>query len=112
MKTLGRYKITYFKNYGILSQYKDLISHIDYEKDIKQRYEDLKKEKNLKEYEKQYEEIEKYVKETYGDNWFTDQSPLYLAKETGILILSEYQGKEHKVKIEQVYDSKDSSKID
>lgn len=83
MKILGIYKITYDDG---LSQIKNLISHEEY----------------LKTFELEYEKGKKLRKQLFGDYWFTDKSPLFLAISTGVLSLPSHQGGDTKCLIEKI----------
>lgn len=100
MKTLGRYQITY--GCGVTQQ-KDLIEHDDYVNIIKPtRVEimelDMKtpQSNNIK---KKIKKLKNELLETFGDNWFTNQSPIYGALDTGILSLPNAQGGDHRCEL-------------
>lgn len=90
-KIKGKYQIIY--NCGI-TQIKYLVSHDDYVnifKASKERIFDIEIKNNFKE-TKESKRIKTELKIMFGDNFFTDKSPLYNAYLTGILELSKNQG--------------------
>jgi hypothetical protein len=89
------YKIIY-KN-GV-TQVKNLIEHIDYETVIKPKLVEIYELEVLKK-DREASIIKKELKETFGENYFTDKSPLYYGIETGILSLLPQQGGDHSVNI-------------
>jgi hypothetical protein len=58
-------------------------------------------EKNGKESVKS-RELKRDIKDMFGNNFFTDSSPLYKAIETGYIELSESQCSKHKCKLEKI----------
>lgn len=97
-KTLGKYKIIY--NNGI-TQIKDLIGHDDFENIIvpkSNEIHDLMLVKN----ESQAKLIKQELYEMFGDDYFTDKSPLYGAFLTGVLSLPKNQGGDTSCKIEKL----------
>jgi hypothetical protein len=105
MNILSQYKIIY-KNGAI--QYKNLISHSAYLgiiKPIRKKIYELESEENKyvrKANQSQIKRLKRRLIEMYGVNWFTDQSPLFYAIETGILKLLPQQGGSHQIKIEKI----------
>ena len=87
-RTLGKYKITYQS--GVV-QFKDLVSHDTFLNDIKPKQEEIYalESKGKKDKAKKLKDL---MKEWYGDEWFTDRSPLFRAVETGTLNLPKTQG--------------------
>lgn len=114
MKVIARYKITYpdYADGNGMSQFKYLINSEDYIVDIKPKYLEIaffeaeqtkykKKHDKYKELDKKISNIKSYIKKTYGDEFFTNESPLYLSKyNNGIMMLPEWQGGEQKVILE------------
>ena len=95
---IGKYKLTYSSG---ISNEKDLIRHDDFVNIIKPTTHaigglDSKRDKML------IGQLKGVLNELFGDNWFTDESPLYNGIETGILVLHENQGGEHKYKAEKL----------
>ena len=113
-KVLGIYRITYPK-YG-MSQVKNLISHEDYEstyklwnsrkQELEAELGDLNKKKHPdKAIELRYEikQCKAKIKELFGDEFFTDQSPIWLSQKTGgVMFLSEWQGGVIEVELEKL----------
>jgi len=95
MKIIGTYKITYDSS-GVV-QFMNLITHLDYMQIIYPRQLTLRTAGK-----KMTKRIKAELLELFGENWFTDKSPLGLAMETGILKLPETQGGEHKCIIEKI----------
>lgn len=114
MKIIACYKVTYpdYADGNGMSQFKNLISHKDFVSDIKPKYCEIalleaeqtkykKKNDKYKELDKKISEIKSYIKKTYGEEFFTDESPLYMSKcNNGIMLLPEWQGGEQKVILE------------
>lgn len=97
-RRLGRYQVTY--NNG-LTQELDLISHNDFIGIIKTNKDEIydlinhpdNKNPKTKEYHLKIAAIMKrQLSEMFGDNYFTTESPIYKAIETGILSLPLLQG--------------------
>lgn len=98
-KIISQYKITYANGF---IQTKDLISQSDYDSvlvPLKNQIQEL--EKNGKESVKS-KELKNEIKEMFGSNFFTDDSPLYKAIETGYIELPESQGGKQKCKLELI----------
>lgn len=98
---IAKYRITYP---GGISQTKNLIRHEDYQNIIKPKLSEayyLEKENNFKP-TPESEAIKSDLKRRFGAHWFTDKSPIWDARTTGILSLLPQQGGEHKVLIEQL----------
>lgn len=101
MKIIKKYKITYKYDTKLkytVSQYKYLISYSDYINDIKPKLEEIynleclmnsvsKNNNKYKEAKQRISEIKKHIHDTYGDYYFTDNSPLYKSIFTGVLII-------------------------
>lgn len=99
-KILGTYKITYD---GGVTQFKDLISQEDYDNILKPLKQSIQELEGIKNTDKAFPAAQKTIKENkrqifemFGDNYFTSESPLFYAIETGILKLPIHQGGEHK----------------
>ena len=90
---IAKYQITY-KN-GVVQE-KNLISHSDFENIIKptnDRIYDLIRDKsNVEANSLEVKLLKAELKEKFGSEWFTDNSPLFEAITTGILELPESQG--------------------
>lgn len=112
-KVLGIYRIIYPK-YGI-SQIKNLISHSDYE-NLYKRWNDKKQELELelsslnkkkhvdkiKEINSEIKGIKKKLTDLFGNEFFTDESPIWLSQKTGnCMLLSNWQGGVIEVQLEQ-----------
>lgn len=98
MQILGVYKIHYL-DYNII-QFKNLISHNDYLTDIKPSYNEIDFYELKKETQALAKAIKKRLRETYGEHWFTDESPLFESAHSGCLKL--YNGKEIRVGIDKI----------
>jgi hypothetical protein len=100
MKILGTYTITYDGN---ISQEKNLIEHSDYICVIKptnQKITELEMKQPLSNNtKKKIKALKQELLEMFGENWFTNQSPLFEAMETGILSLPKQQGGDHNCKV-------------
>ena len=97
-RIIGRYKITYHND---VIQEMDLITQDDYESIVKPTQDnifDLKRDGK----EKEADELKKQLKQMFGDNYFTDGSPIYQAFKTGILSLPKTQGGDKPCKVEAV----------
>jgi len=113
-KSLGLYRITYPK-YN-MSHVKNLISHEDYETTYKlwntrkQGLESELAELNKKKHQDRFNELrteikqcKTKIKELFGDEFFTDKSPLWLSQKTGgCMFLSDWQGGVIEVKLEKI----------
>jgi len=95
-KIKATYRIEYSNG---MVQYKNLITDEDYQRIIKPIDSAVGQLNIHKEYSSQVHSLKKTIKDLFGDEYFTDVSPLFLAIKTGKLILPESQGGEHKVKI-------------
>lgn len=116
MKAIARYKITYpdYADGNGTSQFKYLINHEDFVSDIKPKYIEIasleaeqtkykKKNDKFKVLGNKISEIKSYIKGTYGDEFFTTESPLYLSQSNnGLMTLSEWQGGEMRVVLEKL----------
>ena len=112
---LGVYRITY-PGYNDTSQVKNLISHEAYEKtykmwngrkqDLEGELAELNKKKNPDKAAELRDEIKKCktkIKELFGGEFFTDQSPIWLSQKTGgVMFLSDWQGSVIEVKLEKI----------
>ncbi len=113
-KILGTYRITYPK-YG-MSQVKNLISHEDYEstyklwnsrkQELESELADLNKKKHpdkAVEVRYQVKQCKAKIKELFGDEFITDQAPIWLSQKTGgCMYLSEWQGGVIEVELEKI----------
>lgn len=113
-RVLGVYRITYPK-YG-MSHVKNLISHDDYETTYKlwntrkQELESELAELNKKKHQDRFNELrteikqcKSKIKELFGDEFFTDQSPLWLSQKSGgAMFLSPWQGGVIDVELEKI----------
>jgi len=88
---LGKYKFTY--QCGTV-QILDLISHEDFEKIIKPAKDKIYMLEFTNKWKPtgQSKEIKKELKLMFGENYFTDCSPLFEAYKTGFLTLPKCQG--------------------
>lgn len=114
MKILGAYRITYPK-YG-MSHVKNLVSHDEYVNSYKplnarkQELEIALAELNKKRHPDQADELRREIGSIkaelynmFGDEFFTDQSPLWLSQETdGIMFMPAHQGGGIEVKLEKL----------
>lgn len=68
-------------------QKKNLISHSEYLKTIKPAWDTIEilEKKNKGKETKESRNIKRYLKTTFGEHWFTDDSPLYKAIESNLL---------------------------
>ena len=110
---IGTYIITYPNN-GNVKQKKNLISHYDYINVIKPSFAKIltlsseqikygKKNKRYAEIECEIKGIKKMLNEKFGDEYFTDNSPLYNSiKNDGIMKLPLWQGGEIKVELKKI----------
>lgn len=96
MKILGIYKIVY--NNGF-EQTKNLISHTDYIEIIKPISSIAANLELSKSTRNEAKVLKKLLKNMFGDEWFTDNSPLFESIKTGILSLPKHQGGDHKIKV-------------
>jgi hypothetical protein len=114
-KILGIYKITY-PGYNT-SQVKNLISHEDYvnsykmwnsrKQELELALADLNKKKHpdqAEELKREIGSIKAKLYDMFGDEFFTDQSPIWMSQKTGgVMFLSEWQGGVIEVKLEKIY---------
>lgn len=112
-KVLGVYRIIYPK-YGI-SQIKNLISHSDYEniykkwnnrkQELELELSSLNKKKHANKIEELSSEIrgiKKKLLDFFGNEFFTDESPIWLSQKTGnCMFFSNWQGGVIEVQLEQ-----------
>lgn len=98
MKILGVYRIEYV-DYKII-QTKNLISHTDYIEDIKPSYIEIDFYEMKKETAYLAKDIKRRLKDTYGDHFFTDKSPLFDSITTGML--SMWNGSITQVHVKQI----------
>lgn len=99
---IASYRITY-KNGA--TQVLDLIPHSDYTNIIKPAKLEISDLKEIKRMSTEQFNRLNYLNEiidSYGTQFFTDESPLGLAINDGILRLSKIQGGDHKVKFELI----------
>lgn len=114
-KILGVYKITY-PGYNNTSQVKNLISHEDYvnsykmwnarKQELELALADLNKKKHpdqADELKREIGSIKAKLYDMFGDEFFTDQSPIWLSQKTGgVMFLSEWQGGVIEVKLDKL----------
>jgi hypothetical protein len=114
-KVLGVYRITY-PGYNNTSQVKNLISHFDYlslykmwgnkKQELEANLAELNKKKHpdeAAELKKEISGINAKLHDMFGDEFFTDQSPLWLSQKTGgCMFLSSWQGGVIEVKLERI----------
>ena len=112
---LGTYRITY-PSYGNATQVKNLVSHREYEAITARQTElidmiaslDGKKNQSTlealqKELNTEFKRTKEAIATMFGDEWFTDKSPLWLSQENGgLMVMPPYQGGDIKVIIERV----------
>ena len=116
-KILGVYRITY-PGYNNTSQVKNLISHFDYSSlykmwtnkkhELESDLDNLNKKKHqdeAAELKKEISGINAKLHDMFGDEFFTDQSPLWMShvKTGGCMFLSSWQGGIIEVKLEKIY---------
>lgn len=89
MKSLGLYLIVYSNG---MTQEKNLISHKDYINVILPKKEQIYNAEMKKDYETS-SSLKKELLADFGDEWFTDKSPMFDAIDTGMLILGKYSYK-------------------
>lgn len=105
MKILGTYQIHYLESNVV--QVKNLIAQSDYENIIKPKLKEVY-DLNLLGEKQKSSSIKKELKDTFGEHYFTNQSPLFKAIDTGLVILPEHQGLEYQVsliKIENTHEN-------
>lgn len=114
MKILGKYRITY-PSYNT-TQVKNLVSHDDYKAVVSRQNELIRLIANYdkksdpaglvalqKELDKVAKEVKSELAREFGDEFFTDQSPLWLSQETdGVMYLPAWQGGGIEVKLEKL----------
>jgi len=114
-KVLGVYRITY-PSYNNTTQVKNLISHEDYsmsykiwnekKQELETELANLNKKKHVEravELKNEIGAIKSKLHEMFGDEFFTDQSPLWLSqKASGNMFLSTWQGGVIEVKLEKI----------
>jgi len=91
-KTLGKYKLSFYDSKII--QCKDLISHDDYVNIIKPyeiKIDELRKSKK-RVHQEEADSLKRELKSYFGDNWFTDKSPLFYAIKSGVIRTNPWQG--------------------
>ena len=98
---LGTYKIEYE---GGVIQIKNLISKELYTNVICPISDviDFLERKNKGKKTPETKKLQSFINETFGELIFTDDSPLFLAIETGVIKLHKNQGGNHKCKITKV----------
>lgn len=112
-KIIGKYLIIYPEK-GMVEQKKNLISHEDYLNIIKPSFSKIislsseqikfgRKNKRFLEIENEISNIKKEIKDNFGEEYFTDNSPLFNSiKNNGIMELPEWQGERIKVIIKKI----------
>jgi len=88
MRIIKKCKIEY--SCGI-KQEKNLISHVEFDNVIKPKQKRIA-ELNQKGFKKTASILKSEILKTYGDEWFTNKSPLYKSIKTGWLNLPKQQG--------------------
>ena len=101
-KILNIYKI-YYPEYNV-SQVKNLISHNDYVNDIKPKLFEIARLEAItpksKNNERKIYELKKYIKDMFGSEYFTDNSPLWNSQfNNEKMVLTPQQGNEIVVKL-------------
>lgn len=98
---MNLHKITYSNG---VTQYKNLIKHEDYLNVIKPIQNEIYELecKNYKKFKKQIISLKVKLKSTFGEEWFTDKSPLGLGITTGLLVLPKTQGGTTKISVSKV----------
>lgn len=112
-KIIGTYIIIYPDN-GCVSQKKNLIRHEDYVNVIKPLFAKIlsltseqlkygKKNKRYSEIEKEITEIKRNIKNDFGDEYFTDSSPLFQSiYNDGFMLLPKWQGGKIRVELKKI----------
>ena len=114
MNILGKYRITY-PSYNT-TQVKNLVSHDDYKAVVSRQNELIRLIANYdkktdpaslvalqKELDKVAKDVKSELARQFGDEFFTDQSPLWLSQETGgVMCLPAWQGGGIEVKLEKL----------
>ena len=114
MKILGKYRITY-PSYSA-TQVKNLVSHDDYKAVVSRQNELIRLIANYdkktdpaglvvlqKELDKVAKDVKSELSRQFGDEFFTDQSPLWLSQETdGVMYLPAWQGGGIEIKLEKL----------
>lgn len=105
MKVVDVYKITY-SDYGV-SQHKNLISHDDYVNEVKPMLAEIARLEGIlprsKSNMKKVKELKSYIKEQYGDEYFTNNSPIWNSQfNNSICKLPKSQGGDCKIILEKV----------
>ena len=114
MNILGRYRITY-PSYNT-AQVKNLVSHEVYKTVVNRQNELIGLIANYdkkgdpaglvalqKELDKVAKEVKSELAKQFGDEFFTDQSPLWLSRETdGVMFMPSHQGGGIEVKLEKI----------
>jgi hypothetical protein len=88
VRILGTYQITYSND---VTQVKNLIRHSDFLSVIKPKEERIYDLQILKR-DKLASLIKKEISLLFGQEWFTDRSPLWQASKNGIMNLPKHQG--------------------
>lgn len=114
MNILGRYRITY-PSYNT-TQVKNLVSHDSYLAVVGHQRELIKQVANYdkkgdqagllalqKELGKVMKEVKEKLEKQFGEEFFTDKSPLWLSQETGgVMFMPAHQGGGIEVKLEKL----------
>lgn len=101
-KILSVYKI-FYPEFNV-SQVKNLISHNDYINDIKPKMAEIARLEAIapksKTNERKIAEFKKYIKDMFGSEYFTDNSPIWNSQfNNGKMILTPQQGGEIMVEL-------------
>lgn len=102
-KSLGLYRIVYPEPTETI-QYKNLIKHEDFLNVIKpteEKIAELEKDKSNQSLSI-ISNLKKILLEDFGEQWFTDKSPLFFAIKSGILSLPKNQGGDLKILIQKI----------
>lgn len=99
MRIQGKYKIVYENGF---KQQKNLISNKDYLEIVRPLSNIAATLEIDKKTRSEARSLKKVISSLFGEEWFTDESPLFNAIKTGTLSLPESQGGNHKVKITKI----------
>ena len=93
MKIQGVYEFTFYSGGQEIKQLKNLIKHTDYELFVKPRLDtinDIDCDKSISRNSKSrlIGNIKQEIKHMFGDYYFTDKSPLFINRNSGVIKLS------------------------